>query len=198
MHTLRNCAAVTMLLFAAEGTSSANTCSLDECPNGVNCFQVNPWKWCNKVKGTSFTYTKVNVYNHTQYPQINTAWDQWGYPPNGPGNKLYMVSDGLNNSSHDIDYWEQYVPSEWYWGITYSPDTNGNGCIDPGGGSIYFNNANIGGQSSCSLLALALHETGHGIGIGHSCTCPNMMDPCLNCGCALSTCDAKAANYLYP
>lgn len=198
MHTLRNCAAVFTLVFAAEGTSSANTCYLDECPNGVNCYQVNPWKWCGKVKGTSSTYTKVNVYNHTKYKQINTAWHDWGYPQNGPANTLYMVSDGINNSNHDIDYWEHNVPSEWYWGIAYTPDTNGNGCIDPGGGSIYFNNANLGGKSSCTLLALALHETGHGIGIGHSCTCPNMMDPCLDCGCTLSNCDGQAARHLYP
>jgi hypothetical protein len=198
MHTLRNFAAVTMLMFAAESQSSAATCQLDDCPNGVACYQVTPWKWCHKVKGTSFTYTKVNVYNHTKYTQITKSWDQWNYPPNGPGNTVYLVSDGINNANHDIDYWEQYVPSEWYWGITSTPDNNWDGCIDPGGGSIFFNNANLGGKSSCSLLALSLHETGHGLGIGHTCNCPNIMDPCLDCGCTLSNCDGKAAKHHYP
>jgi hypothetical protein len=133
---------------------------------------VNPWKWCGITYSGSSHWTKVNVYNHTRFGEV------------------------INNAYHDIDYWEGYYGG-WWWGETSSPSTNG--CINRGGGQIKLNLSNILGKSSCQLLNLTLHETGHGIGIGHSCSCTHQMNPCLHCGtCTLTNCDGQAATKLYP
>jgi hypothetical protein len=187
-------AALVSLAYAPQ--ASAQSCAIDDCPNGVNCYKLNPWKWCQKTYTANGHYTKVNVYNHTKYSQINTAWDQWNAPPSGPANTVWLVSDGINNADHDIDYWEVYVAGEYWWGWTHTPSSGG--CINLKGGWIDMNNANIPG-ANCSRMKVSLHETGHGIGFGHVCNCPQMMTPCLNCAtCSLSLCDGKAAQAHYP
>jgi len=165
-----------------------------DCDNGLRCYKLNGVKWCGITYSGSTHWTRVNVYNHTRFSQVNTAWTNWNAA--SPANTVWLVSDGINNSYHDIDYWEGYY-GDWWWGWT-TYGTSG-GCITRGSGQIKLNLSNILGRTSCALLNLTQHETGHGIGLGHVCSCTHQMNPCLNCGtCTLTNCDGQGAASLYP
>jgi hypothetical protein len=182
----------------------AKDCFVEECAGAYDpqCYIGEGYKWCQRTSGNGLTWTPINVYNHTRYSQVASAWSTWNYPPAPLAqNSVYMTTDGVNNSSHDIDYWESNT-SEWWWGMWHVGSAPG-GCISRGAGAIYLNVFRIGanaadGATQTRALKTALHETGHGIGLGHVCSCPMIMQPCLSCSAGLSDCDASGAQSLYP
>lgn len=180
----------------------ASACTLEDCPWLPNtCSNLNGVKWCQIQYGTNPPYghwTPVNCYNHSSFATaVKSSWTKWNAPPNGPTNSLYLYSDNINNSNHDIDYWDTEDP-DWWWGqADYPGGVGGNGCINRGAGRILFNKSKIP-ASSTTQLWLAEHETGHAFGLGHACACPQVMNPCSSCNNAtLTNCDGQGANKLY-
>jgi hypothetical protein len=197
---------LSLLTALALGEQVAEACTLENCTPGMPsaCYNKNGVRWCQITYGSNPPYdhwTPVNCYNHTRYTTaVAGAWSNWNYPPNGPTNSLYLYTDNVNNSSHDIDYWEA-SSTDWWWGwADYPGGVAGNGCINRGAGRIRLNTYRISSDATWQLW-VAEHETGHEIGLDHVCGCSQgkVMNPCTECSspATLSYCDGQGANSLY-
>lgn len=181
----------------------ADACTLENCSPGMPsaCYNLYSFKWCQITYGSNPPYnhwTPVNSYNHTRY-STTAAWQNWNYPPNGPTNSLYLYTDGVNNSSHDIDYWEAST-TDWWWGYTTFPGGVSGSCINRGAGQVQLNTYRISSDATWQLWVVE-HETGHAFGLDHVCGCSQgrVMNPCTECSApaTLSYCDGQGANALY-
>jgi hypothetical protein len=166
---------------------------------GAGCYNLLGPRWCGSG------IRSVAVYNHTGYSAPVTSWHDWNFPPKGPGNAIYLYSNGDSGYDHDVDYlWSYYGVTGW-WGLTYVSSRSGcfeHSTVSGQQGWVKMNRTYLEGSATRQILT-AWHETGHAIGLDHVCVCtshdPSVMNPCENCGCrSLSTCDAYGAAHLYP
>jgi len=192
--------ATSIALAAVPAVSRAGdkTCSIDVCKSeNPSCRAFNGKKWCDVTHSGGTHYTRVNVYDHTGFPEVPRAWANLNNPPNPPGNTLFLKSDGQNHSNHDLDYWKVHDGNDSWLGLTETVADNG--CMRHGSGKILFNLDRVSPDNHALVLIVAQHETGHGVGLGHVCDCPNIMNACVNCKTTdLSACDATGLHELYP
>jgi hypothetical protein len=194
---LAGCASLGM--HAAE----AQACSNQDCAwDYETCYKHTGARWCQVTYGYNPPFgrwTPINTYDHSSLGSApEQARQAFNYPANGPSNSIYLYTDGKSHANHDIDYWNTYS-SSWWWGETSFPyGLNGGGCIPRGGGMIVFNTGQMHKMDAVLRRMLANHETGHAVGLGHSCNCPHVMNPCLECySSALSYCDGQGVRALY-
>jgi hypothetical protein len=167
--------------------------------HGYNC-STPQGKWCDRVNPSgSFWYTQISFRNWGSYSEVKTAADAWnaGYTSTTYGNSIYLFP--TTNSVNDIDLETANYGATPWWGVTTMPGKVTNpttGCFPDNSINIKLNSYHIGG-SSARRMHTALHEFGHGFGLGHTSSTLYVMNATQGVS-TLTDCDKKGVDSLYP
>ena len=192
------------------GTEARATCyspntSVNQCyvyvswnsgTQGWNCT-TQQGKWCQRVNPTgTFAYTPITYRNWGSYTEVKTAAELWtaAQTSTTAGNSIYLQPSTA--SVNDIDFENGNFGANGWWGLTTMPGkVASGGCLPRSSINIKMNTYYLS-ASSTRRMHTALHEFGHGFGLGHTSQ-SHVMNPNLGIS-VLTDCDKKGCDSLYP